>query len=170
MNCQEIKKILPDYTVDNISESVRQMIVSHLAECSDCTRELELLRRTAFLVNTIPLSEPPAGLWNNIAVQLKENNQGRVNPITVWWNPLDWIKIKPIPVFASAAVVCLILGGLWLHQGSIPTPPPMQAKATEEPIESYITQHNAVSLEDPATDKNGAGLLLVSAEEVNKDK
>jgi hypothetical protein len=170
MKCQEIKKILPDYAVDNITESVRQTLVAHLTGCADCTRELELLHRTEFLINAIPLAEPPVGLWDNVVAQLGENKPGRTKPISVGWNPFVWLKLKPITVFASAIIGCLVLGGLWWQHRSIPIQQPIQVKAIDEPVEIYIAQHNAAVLEDPATDKNGAGLLLVTAEEMNGEK
>ncbi|MFB3896548.1 MAG: anti-sigma factor [bacterium] len=171
MPCHEVKGLLSDYIVDNVDSSVRQTIASHIAGCPECARELQALQRTAFLVNTIPLTEPPAGLWNKIAPHLAEYKQKKIGSSFVWWNRFEWLKLKPIPVFASAIIICLIIGGLWWQHGSIITPKPMQTKiqpkANEDSIELYAAQHNAATLEDPATDKNSAALLLVSAEEIN---
>lgn len=171
MTCHEIKILLSDYLVDNVDPSMRLTIAAHIANCPDCAHELEALKRTGFLINTIPLAEPPVGLWNEIASQLSANKKEQLSPITAWWNPVEWLKLKPIPVFTSAIIVCLILGGLWWHHGTIPTQQPMQAKiqikTNEEPVELYVARHNAATLEDPATDKNSAALLLVSAEEIN---
>lgn len=169
MTCQEIVKILPDYAVDNVSDSVRQMILVHLTECPNCAKELEMLQRTGFLLNTLKLEEPPVGLWEKVEAQIKENNISRTET-KVGWNMFNWFKLKPIPIFVTTAIAFFILGGLWYHYNSLTTQQPMQVRAIEEPIEIYIAQHNAAALEDPATDKNGAGLLLVTAEEINGEK
>jgi hypothetical protein len=166
MTCDEIIKLLPDYAVDNVSNSLRESISAHLSRCPDCAREMEMLKRTEFLVNTMPLVEPPVGLWEKVEAQIRIDEICQTET-KAGWNIVNWLKLKPIPAFVTTAVVFFILGGLWCHYNSITTQPPIQVIAIEEPIETYIAQHNAAALEDPATDKNGAGILLVTAEEIN---
>jgi hypothetical protein len=169
MTCQEIVKILPEYAVDNVSDSVREIIVVHLAECPDCTKEFKLVQRTGFLLNTIKLEEAPVGLWGKVEAQIKDNQISR--PETkIGWNIFNWHQLKPIPAFVTTAIIFLILGGFWFHNRLLPTQQPLQVRAIEEPIETYLALHNAAELEDPVTDKNGAGVLLVTAEEMTGEK
>jgi len=166
MNCQEIKKLLPDYSVDNISASVQQLIGEHLSQCSACSKELDALRRTEFLVNAIKLDEPPPNLWAEVAAQIAAKEK-IAKQIKVDWNILTWLRLKPIPVFATTIVAFLVLGGLWWHYNYLTAPEPVQVQMVEESIDVYVAQHTVSAFEDPTADKNGAGLMIFTADELS---
>ncbi|MDI6782985.1 MAG: anti-sigma factor [bacterium] len=164
MNCQEIKIILPDYRIDNVSPSVRQMIKEHLSQCAACSKELEALPRVEFLVNAIKFDEPPAGLWAKIATQIAAKEQVS-EQIKISRNIFTWLRLKPVPVFASAIVAFLIFGGLWWQYNYMTLPEPSRVQLVEESVDAYVVQHTVSAFEDPTADKNGVGLMLVSANE-----
>lgn len=166
MQCHDIERILPDYAIDNVSASVRQKVAEHLSQCSSCSKELEALQRTEFLVNTVQLAEPPAGLWAKVEAQITEKPLAPERA-KIGWNILHWLRLKPIPVFATAIIAFLVIGGLWWHYTYLTPPEPLQVPMVDEPIELYVTQHTASSFEDPTADKNGVGLMISTADELS---
>ncbi|MCL6520514.1 MAG: zf-HC2 domain-containing protein [Armatimonadetes bacterium] len=66
MSCEKVRPMLPDYLDGEACEDDAQFIEKHLAECSSCAQEMEVLRRMAKLLQASAEVEPPAGLLERI--------------------------------------------------------------------------------------------------------
>jgi hypothetical protein len=67
MNCTEIREIIHSHLNDELEEQLLAEVVSHLAGCSDCSRELGNLHTSlGWLRKTYPEQAPPGQLWEKI--------------------------------------------------------------------------------------------------------
>ncbi|MCX7920185.1 MAG: zf-HC2 domain-containing protein [bacterium] len=163
MTCETIRLKLADYILDNLNPSEQQEIRVHLEGCAVCRNELELLTRVEVLINAVKLEEPPIGLWEKIEAKITtQETKVRASQTLV-----SWFKTSPMPRFATIAILLIIVGGgLWWRFHRLPNYPVTPVQTAEEPIEIYMTQHTISTLEDPVTDKNGIGLIMVTANEL----
>lgn len=63
------------YAVDALSELERRQFERHLAECPDCTREVEELRATAARLGAAVAERPPDGLRQRVLDQITVTRQ-----------------------------------------------------------------------------------------------
>ncbi|UCC85821.1 MAG: zf-HC2 domain-containing protein [Anaerolineales bacterium] len=67
MNCTETREIIHSYLNDELEEQLLAGVVSHLAGCSGCRRELGNLHTSLdWLRKTYPEQAPPGDLWEKI--------------------------------------------------------------------------------------------------------
>jgi anti-sigma factor RsiW len=67
MNCTECRDIIHSHLDDELEERLLAEVVSHLAICPDCSRELGSLQTSlSQLRKTFPDKTPPAELWEKI--------------------------------------------------------------------------------------------------------
>jgi hypothetical protein len=134
-DCDRIRDALPEWILGTLGPELRVEMTRHLASCTDCSREEEVLRR---LLSVRPA--PPEGLAARIQARLKEEiavgaepeapkTSGDVIPFTRRhrWTP-TW-------VLSAAAVVILSLGiGITWNGAEIPEVGQSTGQvATEEP-------------------------------------
>jgi anti-sigma factor RsiW len=72
MNCAECQDLIHSHLDDELEEQLLTEVVSHLAGCPDCSRELGNLHTSlGWLRKTYPEQAPPAALREKIQVRMK---------------------------------------------------------------------------------------------------
>jgi len=67
MNCTECQEIIHSHLDDELEEQLLAEIVSHLASCPDCSRELGNLHESLrWLRRAYPAQAPPGELWEKV--------------------------------------------------------------------------------------------------------
>ncbi len=98
--CSEIIPYLNRYRDGEADEHLRQKIQAHLAQCPDCTLELQLLDQVTIRVKNLPEIEPRLNFTAQVMSQIKEKE-----------NP-HWFALPSLPSLAYSIVfiVFCILG------------------------------------------------------------
>lgn len=66
MECHKVLSLLSEYYDGELETAEADVVESHLAACSHCSREFEALRRTGELLSAVAELEPPAHLLRQI--------------------------------------------------------------------------------------------------------
>jgi len=61
--CQEIHEQLMGYLDKELDADLRDQVEAHLAECTECTREVAIYQNLKRLTARLRLEEPEAGKW-----------------------------------------------------------------------------------------------------------
>jgi hypothetical protein len=163
MNCQKVERIVARYVVGTLPPWSRIAVVRHLDQCGSCRLLVESHYRVAFLVDSLPGDEPPAGLWNAVFNEIAEETPGR-SPMPVAHR--DW---KPsVAVAAAGLAVGVVLGQLMgnpmpsLHEASNITP------VIAPNVATYVQQHGRLASEDPLTDQVSLAAYITAASRDNQ--
>ena len=103
-------KSLSAYLDNELSESKKQKIQSHLKGCQICQSHLAEWEKTKVIQKGFQLIQPDEAIWYSISRQMKEKP---VRPLRFWED--DWVTRyipNPIPAIATAALVILLVIGL----------------------------------------------------------
>lgn len=119
--CREITPYLDRYRDGEADEGLRQKIQSHLAQCPDCTLELQLLDQVTAAVKNLPEIEPRLNFTAQVMAQIKEKEQPR------------WFALPSLAYSIVFIVFCIL--GLLLN-------PQMKSPKTE-PVPMTITTDSA---------------------------
>lgn len=108
--CKEITPYLNRYQDGEVDEDLRQKIQAHLAQCPDCTLELQLLDQVTTVVKNLSEIEPQLNFTAQVMSQIKEKEQPR------------WFALPSLPSLAYSIVfiVFCILGLLLNPQMKTP--------------------------------------------------
>ena len=111
MECDKIRKLLPDYSVGALSRKKREEIKQHIDNCPDCQRELMFLDKTASLLDSIPQEEPPDFLWEGVRREIiqQENPEDK---LPIWDKIFEWMWTKRIPAFAASLAFLILIAGV----------------------------------------------------------
>ena len=113
MECKECRQRLSEYLDQELSAELRQAVERHLAECTDCVRELEALRQMV------------AGVKELLAAAVSEGFRRAV------WEKIDaprgWARLRrllepgwmPVPVGLFATVLVVLI---MVHLKQVPEP------------------------------------------------
>lgn len=63
MTCQSYKELMMAYLDNELNDEQRQAFEHHLAECSECTREIAEFRRLKKITDSVTLAEPEDRMW-----------------------------------------------------------------------------------------------------------
>ena len=67
MNCTECQELIHSHLDDELEEQLLAVVVSHLASCPECSRELGNLHTSlGWLRKTYPEQAPPGELWEKL--------------------------------------------------------------------------------------------------------
>lgn len=66
MKCEEVDKIISDYSVGNLPARARAQVRQHLESCESCAKELKRIEMMVSTIEEVPLIDPPLGLWNGV--------------------------------------------------------------------------------------------------------
>ena len=160
MTCSDLDRMLPDLVDGDVEGSQEPEIQSHLKICSECAELVAELRLIASEAGQLSESdEPPARLWNRIALELRAEGLIRepevVAPQLVAtprrrWNPF-WLA----PVAAAIVVAGSYLA---IHRNSPPSAQPQVANQTSTPaipspslVPQVAQARPAATPEQPAT-------------------
>jgi len=155
MNCQEIQECLTDYSAGVLSRREMQRIEEHLAHCSDCQREWDVLQRVIDLVEATPRLEATPGLWSRIESRLDT----ALELPRPWWQRIRdrYIQIPRAVrrslvagALATAALAFVLLGGI---RREAPAPAPLA-------LSPYLKQHLIMAENEPFADRAGLGALV----------
>ncbi len=158
MDCAEILKILPDYTVGALEEHIAAHVRAHLAECESCRRELRALENTGALLGPMPAVDAPRDLWAAIQAQL-EPRARRKPAWRVYWKPT-------VAVAAAAAILIAVLLAWPLMQAPVPLTPDLPVLATAEGT-SYAEAQIAGAWDQPLADEASLALAMAVIEPEN---
>lgn len=105
MKCSDIKNLLSGYLDGDLGEKENILVSEHLKICSNCSKELDLLKETVSLLKAREPVEPPA----DFVVQVRKKIEARR-----WWKEAikiifyPWhIKI-PAEAIATVLIACLV--------------------------------------------------------------
>ncbi len=148
MRCEEVREILPEYSVGALKRRKVRDVERHLEICPDCRRELAALRKVGEMVESLPLEKPPADIWDSIAVRIEAESQARGE---VLWR--RWLKPKLIPAWATLALMGLIA---WIYLGLIRSP----QQKTQPVIPLELKQHVVAAWDSPFSDTAALALYI----------
>ncbi len=158
MDCAEIRKILPDYTVGGLEEHIAAHVRAHLQECESCRRELRALENTGALLAPMQATDPPRDLWPAIRSQL-EPRARRKPAWRVYW--------KPAVAMAAAAVILLAVLLAWpVLQAPAPLTPDLPVLAMAEGT-TYAETQIAAAWDQPLADEASLALAMAVIEPEN---
>ena len=156
MNCNRVRDLLPDYSMDMLEGRERHDVQAHLAACEECRTELRAQDAVVALIEEHGARQPPPGLFNGVRNAIASGTVVRER--APWWS---FIYTGP----ARAAAMSLALGalalGIFFPVGS-PVPvggdllplhisdgAPVQTTA----LASSIRQHAMSATEGPLADR-----------------
>ena len=152
MNCTKIKRWLPDYSVGGLSRRKRKLVANHVAHCSHCKRQLTALNKTASLLDSIQLEDPPDFLWESVRVRILHQEQPvKVSP---WKESIQWLWGKHRFALAVGMVLLMLIVGGYFTLRKIPTD-------TEVALDTTIKQYAFSQWNDPFADRAALGLLAI---------
>jgi anti-sigma factor RsiW len=151
LRCDEVKKLIADYSVDRLSEKVRRRIEDHLVACPDCAAELARQEKAMNLVEQMQMVEPPAGLWNGVYNRITSPQRSTQRQNWLFRCP-RWALSLGLCMLVLASVVFLGIDRAG-YQKETAVPDPAAAE--------YIRSHAAASRYDVFADH--VGLSFVAA-------
>lgn len=154
MECAKIKKTLPEYSAGGLSGWKRAIVKQHTESCPDCSRELELLNKTALLLDSIPQEEPPDLLWEAVRREIIQGKRPKLQPI--WQEIIRRFWGKRIPILAAGLVILVLVAGLYFAVWKSPTESQSEFYAEKE--------HQTFSYwNTPFADRAALGMLVIKA-------
>ena len=116
MDCPEVKSLLSAYYDDELSSDERPAVAHHLANCHECSRELEGFHSLSTMAGRLDHPETPARIWQQIEERLDDDRGRRGLRAISLKNPLSWLAWTRRPAgrfgLAIAASMMIIFG--WL--------------------------------------------------------
>ena len=156
MDCNRIRDLLPDYSVEMLDGRTHRTVKAHLDACGECREELRVMDSVMSLVEIHGAVQPPAGLFNGVRNRIEAGDFVRERP--AWW---AIFLTTPARVGAMGLAMGAVAVGLLM-----PTGPDQTVKSRPLPIhtESYgqvassdlassIRQHAMSAAEGPLTDR-----------------
>lgn len=145
--------MLADYISNVLRSGQRRWIEAHLAECSECAKELRALDGVLALIDAnTPMQEPPKGLWNGVANRIASPQAPRRSLGHWLTTPL---QLAGVGAAAMAVILAIILGG----PQNDPVVPVRMASSNE-----YIQGHALYAAQAPLADRVSY-LSLISSDE-----
>ncbi len=149
MNCEEVDKLIADYSVGNLSDSVSQSVTLHLDNCVNCASELARLESVmSMVVENIGELEPPSDLWQSVSSRIAQKP---------WFGLMDRLQnafFPPRRAIAFAVGFAAIAGAVVL--GPSPKVPVHNADMAMMP---YVADHAAASSDDAYADRVSLGFI-----------
>ncbi len=106
MDCPHCQSMFADAADDRLGESPHRQFIEHLRGCTACESAWGAYRRSLWALHKLPAAALPAGFHNRLHARLAEAvRQPAPGP---WW------QRAPRMAYASAAVVLLAAGGVWV--------------------------------------------------------
>ncbi len=107
MDCEQVKTLLSEYIDGELAAAWKGPVERHLADCAGCRNELDSIRRTVALVESLPKAHAPAGLANQVRAQLQQQVVLRRRAVVLRWTRIGGA------LAAAATLVLVIKLGAW---------------------------------------------------------
>lgn len=134
MRCDEIDKIIADYSVGRLSVKMEKLVREHIESCPACARELEKLNIIMAAVEESPEIEPPNWLWNRVYNEI--TSPARKPSLK---ERLGWIFQKPHRVLSVGVAIAAI--GVAVSFGISPNERHNAAQIPEQRAMEYVQGH-----------------------------
>jgi anti-sigma factor RsiW len=160
MNCKRALPLLSEYLDNSLSARDTWEVDRHLADCHDCTRTLNELRRTVDLVGDVELFEVSADFMTGLQSRLEGLEPAQ--PRRAW---ISWVqeafRPRALPAWGAAMATCalaliLILPRFGGHSVDGTVTP--AKKADPKDVQVATHQNVAFSASDPFADIGAANL------------
>jgi anti-sigma factor RsiW len=157
MECREIERLLPDYSVGLLRPRQGEAVAAHLMRCPRCAGEWQALQNVMGLVERFGALEPPPGLWNGVYNRIMADEPAPARSFA--W-PRLWAH--PRRVMASAVAAAAIAGGVWFATtlGGFPTVTSDQADVE---LVGAVREHALASSDGIFADRAGLESMAVLA-------
>jgi hypothetical protein len=102
----EVRELLPWFINGTLVPDERERVEAHLAECAECSADVEEERRLASQIASLPLDADSG--WEAMERRIAAESAPRVRPPSGMWRkrvPVGWAVASP---FAAAAAVALV--------------------------------------------------------------
>jgi hypothetical protein len=127
--CREVTALLVFYVCQEVSESERKRIESHLSACADCSRQLAEERGLAEFVSATPQAADEIDSAGVLLAQCRSELAETLDDMAVAaarprWEPLGWAR-RWMALRPALSGACLLLLGVaagtqvmpWIHSG-----------------------------------------------------
>jgi hypothetical protein len=154
MNCNRVRDLLPDYSMDMLDGRERQDVQSHLTGCEDCRTELRAQDAVIALIEEHGARQPPPGLFNGVRNAIESGVVVREK--APWW---AWIYTGPARAGAMSLALGALALGIFLPVGSPVSTQSLPLHIHEGPaitttaLASSIRQHAMSAAEGPLADR-----------------
>jgi len=113
MKCKHIQQKMIEYSEKLLDEKARTQVDEHLQKCSTCAQELNDVKHTLDLLQSVTFPEPPESFWIDFtsSVMSKINKMESPSPTSRLFS-FPQFKIKMAVAFL---VLIAIIGGLYLY-------------------------------------------------------
>lgn len=130
MNCKEVREQLFELTAPG-AEQAGDDVARHVAECSACAAELNLLRGTMTLLNEWKTPEPSPYFNVRLQARLREEKARERSPLGVvlGWLRIGWLQVRWQPVTAAALSFAIAVGVIVYQTPTSQQPPNPAGKA-----------------------------------------
>ena len=166
MDCKRVQRLLNEYVDEVLSARATWDVNRHLAECHDCTRVLNELRRTVRLLALAPRHQPAPAFEERLAVRI-----ARMEPMPQrgWVHGArELFRPATAPAWGAAllaASLCLLI--------LLPQRPPGPGESPGVRVETAsvraASQNVAISASDPLADLGTANLTAHASGESARD-
>lgn len=109
MNCQEIRSLLSRYLEDDLDPDVKNLVRQHLASCSCCARELDVLKKMISSLGKMEKVEPPFDFLESIHERLERPSKARLILKRMFYPPHIKLPIEAVVVAATILLVVRIV-------------------------------------------------------------
>ena len=119
MNCQDLKKLIPDYLLGQLDENGNRHLQAHIRGCAECRRELEHLTFLWTKLGVIPEEQPSERLRGRFYAMLEaQRDRGKKRVFLGDWVQ-GWWPRRPALQFGLAFVLAVLglTAGLLLRPG-----------------------------------------------------
>jgi hypothetical protein len=155
MKCDEVDKLISDYSVGNLSAKKMEQMQEHLEACETCSCQLDYLHQILSHVEDIEPVHPPVGLWNGVYNRIAEPSPAR------GFNRFRGVLRKAVAVGVATVVLsaAVFVGLTNRHAQTI-------AKSPDPGTMEYVNGHLYSASNDPFADR--VSLNVVSAMDSQK--
>ncbi|MBI3945421.1 MAG: hypothetical protein HY321_05855 [Armatimonadetes bacterium] len=132
MRCEEVARLLTDYSVGLVRRGQRCAVEQHLAQCEACAAEFRELAGTVAVVRSLPEAEPARDLWPVIRARVLAEPSRLPKNLLLGNLSSYW---RPAMALAAAGAAA---AALWIWPAAPPTPSAGALAAAQAP---YVREH-----------------------------
>jgi hypothetical protein len=96
-----VRELLSVYLDQMCSVEEKKTVEAHVAECAECRRELEDLRKTITLIAGLKEIEPPENMWEGIAQRIRKKSFWEI----FVWSRLSGVAVATVTILLVAVTV-----------------------------------------------------------------